>query len=532
MFALAAPRLGPARAFGKRRGGLSFANPLVRAVLIAQCPACASESLQERELMKKISRYLWCALALSSVFLMCECNDASAPDPVSNAYQVVTVSDLHFNPLYDPTLYPSLVANDPSQWDGIFKGSLLNSPSVAGTDTNYALMMLTLADMKRHMGASPVVIFTGDMLGHYIPQNFYCAYYHTPPTTPIPTCSASDPTAVAAMQQFIDKTFAFVAAEIRSYVGDAPVLYVPGNIDTYQTGALGPGTTFLTNNAAIVYNQLLNGKVDQQTFLSTFTSGGYYSAEPLGSQLLVIGLNSNSFVAGSPTSVESGPELGWLNSQLASAQAAGQKVWILMHVPPGANSQGMAKDTPGQLDESNVSMNWRADVQSTFLQTLAKYPRTIALILAGHTHMDEYRILPSGNVLEQLPGISPCFGNNPAYKVLMISKDTLAPTDYESFAYDPSITAAQFESLYKFSTAYGIQGPVTFNYSLQQLYSQFLTNETQRNNYSYYFASGATGTYPHTPVPRNPITPTNWPVFSCTIEQLDQGNYIACVNTY
>ena len=29
-------------------------------------------------------------------------------------------------------------------------------------------------------------------------------------------------------------------------------------------------------------------------------------------------------------------ELGWLDATLASAQAAGQKVWLLMHVPPGA----------------------------------------------------------------------------------------------------------------------------------------------------------------------------------------------------
>ena len=74
--------------------------------------------------------------------------------------------------------------------------------------------------------------------------------------------------------------------------------------------------------------------------------------------------------------------------------------------------------------------------QATFLQTLGNYPGVVTLMLAGHTHMDEYRILSPGNVLEQLPGISPCFGNNPAFKVFTIAKDTLTATDYDSFYYD------------------------------------------------------------------------------------------------
>jgi hypothetical protein len=243
-------------------------------------------------------------------------------------------------------------------------------------------------------------------------------------------------------------------------------------------------------------------------------------------------LNSNSFVATAPSSTEAATELGWLNSQLASAQNAGQKVWILMHVPPGANSQGMASDTPGQLDEDNVSMNWDPNLQATFMKTLEKYPSVVTLMLAGHTHMDEFRILPSGNVLEQLPGISPCFGNNPAYKVLTITQGTFLPTDYESFSYDLSAVPmpAQFNSLYKLSSTYGAQG--TLNYSLQHLYPQLVSSESQRNTYTYYYASGSTTTNPGTKAPWNPINTGNWPIFACTISQVDEPEYVACVDTY
>ncbi len=478
--------------------------------------------------MSKISRCFWLLLALSGVLLMLGCGSSNFP-PLG-LYQVVTVSDIHFNPLYDQTLYSSLVAADASHWAGIFQGSKITAPTGGGTDTDYPLLVLALADMKRHMGNSPVVLFTGDLLGHYIPQNFYAAYYHATPTTYPPP----DSTAIAAMQQFIDKTFAFVAAQIRASVGNAPVLYAPGNIDTYGPG-LGPDSTFLANNAASVYNLLLNGSVDESTFLGTFTSDGYYSAERPGSPLRVIGLNTNSFVDIAPSITRAPAELEWLNSQLASAQAAGQKVWILMHVPPGANSQTTAQNaakagTPNQVNESTTAMMWDSGYQATFMQTLAKYPKVVTLMLAGHTHMDEYRILPSGNVLLQLPSISPCFGNNPAYKVLTMTPDMFLPTDYESFDYNLATMPAQFHSLYTLSSTYGARGPLSD--SLERLYPQLVSIQSRRNAYTYYYASGSTGKNPLTKAPWNPINAGDWPIFSCTISKADEPDYIECVNTY
>ena len=476
-----------------------------------------------------MSRYLF-VLVLVGGLATVSCREGStpAPAPVMNFYQVVTISDLHFNPLYDQTLYSKLVAADPSQWAAIYQVSNLAAPAGAGTDTNYPLLVLTLASMKQHMAASPVVLFTGDMLGHNIPTMFYAAYYKES-SYPSP-----DPAAVAAMQQFIDKTVAFVAQQIRLWAGNAPVMYVVGNIDAYS-GSAGPDSTFLTDNAGTISTQFLGSSADQQTFVSTFASGGYYSAQPLGSKLLVIGLNTNSFVDGAPTTADANTELDWLNSQLAAAQAAGQKVWILMHVPPGANSQYTALSaakagTLNQVNESTTSMMWDSGYQATFLQTLGNYPGVVTLMLAGHTHMDEYRILSPGYVLEQLPGISPCFGNNPAFKVFTIAKDTLTATDYDSFYYDLASMSAQFNSLYELSIAYGAQGPL--GPSLQQLYPQLVGSQAQRTAYTVYFASGSTAMNPVTQAPWNPITSANWPIFACTISEIDEPDYIQCVNTY
>jgi sphingomyelin phosphodiesterase acid-like 3 len=461
------------------------------------------------------------------VFFTAGCGSRMASDPVMPAASVepvVTIADLHFNPLYDASLYGALAAADPSQWAAIYQGSAVKTVSVAGTDTNYPLLTLALSSMKQNMAGSPVVLCTGDLLGHNIPQMFFAGYYGTK-NYPTP-----DATAIAAMGQFIDNTVAFVAAQIRQAAGDVPVLYAPGNIDAYESSA-GPEPSFLAANAETVYKQFLMSGTDPGAFLSTFTLDGYYAVQPLGSKLLVIVLNTNSFVAGVPSSGFAAGELDWMSAQLAGAKAAGQRVWILMHVPPGANARGIAQNAaiPSDVDDSTVSMMWDAGIEGTFMQKLGQFPGLVTMILAGHTHMDEFRILPTGDVLEQLPGISPCFGNNPAYKVLSMAQDTFTPTDYTSFDYDLANRPAQFTSLYEFSAVYGTQN--ILGTSLQQLYPGLASDSSTRDFYTLLYGSGTTSMNPVTLAPWNPINRVNWPIFGCTIGKMDGPGYIRCVNT-
>ncbi|MGB9337428.1 MAG: hypothetical protein WCB14_20625, partial [Candidatus Acidiferrales bacterium] len=79
--------------------------------------------------MTKISRCFWSVLALSGVLPMLGCGSSTTPVPASSVYQVVAVSDLHFNPFYDPSLYSALAAADASQWAAIFQGSKVISPA-------------------------------------------------------------------------------------------------------------------------------------------------------------------------------------------------------------------------------------------------------------------------------------------------------------------------------------------------------------------------------------------------------------------
>jgi len=209
-------------------------------------------------------------------------------------FPVVVFSDVHFNPFYDPTLVSALVnENDTGKWAGIFQTSVLGTSSRGG-DTNYQLLVLALSGIKQNLGASPLVIFTGDILGHGLPQMFYHQLNGT--------FTSRDDADVAAMKAFTDKVVSFFMDQVRAAVGNIPVMFAVGNGDSYSgcgpnvldSSSKAPDNSFLVNTAGLFYTKFLNSTVDNQEFLNTFTIGGYYSAEPADANLMVIALNITS----------------------------------------------------------------------------------------------------------------------------------------------------------------------------------------------------------------------------------------------
>jgi hypothetical protein len=156
------------------------------------------------------------------------------------------------------------------------------------------------------------------------------------------------------------------------------------------------------------------------------------------------------------------------------------------------------------------------------------------MTLAGHTHMDEYRILPSADALEITPAISPWFGNNPAFKVFTISRDTFKPTDYSSLNYDLSTNPPQFNNYYTFSTAYSAHG--LLDASLTQLTPVLVTNQDKQKLYRGHYYSGNNSltpvTYPPFGNSYNPITYTTWPVYWSGIGHMEEADIVAGVNNY
>lgn len=436
-----------------------------------------------------------------ALMLLVSCG-GETPNAANSSFSVVVISDVHFDPFYDPTLFSALVDADVSQWDDIFKTSSITTPSTWGSDANYPLLALALASIRHNRGTSPFIVFTGDILAHHFSQTFYTLY------------GSQD---VTAMQAFVDKTVAFFMNQLKSSSGDLPILFTLGNNDAYTDYAV--ESSFLSNTAEIFYTKCLDGVADHSAFLNTFLAGGYYFALPPGTNLMVISLNTILWMQ---TSDAATAQLDWFDAKLAQARTSGKKVWLLMHVPPGADIYSTARlvDSSGHL--ASARMMWKPDYQASFLQILAKYPGIITFTLAGHTHMDEYRIVSSSNVLDITPGISPRSGNNPAFKVFTVFSGTFEPADYRSLNYDLASMPGQFNSFYAFWSAYLLTG--LLDNSLTQLFPALATNNAKQTFYRSSYYSGYNSL--------NPITNTNWPVYWCGIGKMGQQELIDCVNAY
>ena len=213
----------------------------------------------------------------------------------------------------------------------------------------------------------------------------------------------------------------------------------------------------------------------------------------------------------------------WFDAQLAKASSSGKKVWLLMHAPPGAaegTTAAASNDVNGKI--TAATMMWVDTNQETFMGIIEKYPGVIAMSLAGHTHMDEFRLMSPGNALAVTAGISAFFGNNPAYKIFAIDGLSLAPFDYSAVNCNLLATPAAFSSYYTFSKAYNLEGPLAT--SLSELFPTLLASNTAKMQYQGAFYSGNNTL--------NPITGANWPVYWCGIGYMDQQEFFTAVNAF
>jgi hypothetical protein len=190
-----------------------------------------------------------------------------------------------------------------------------------------------------------------------------------------------------------------------------------------------------------------------------------------------------------------------------------------MHVPPGIYMGG-TNDSTGQL--SSVAMMWYEDYQDSFLQILAKYPGRISFLLAGHTHMDEYRILSSEHTVEITPGISPVFANDPAYKVFTVDTSTFAPVDYQSIKCALAAAPPAFARNYIFTGSYPLASCSTA--SLIALFPQLASNSALQAFFRAAYFSGSAS--------QIQINAKNWPAYWSCVGNISELSFINGVNGY
>jgi hypothetical protein len=433
------------------------------------------------------------------------------------------ISDIHFDPFYDGTLFHRLEAEPIERWPAILDASRPAGFNPRGTDSNNALLQGSLDDARRRCPDPDFILYPGDFLAH----QWQARYDALAPRTHLE--------APGPYRDFTTRVIRFLASEFRRRYPRTPILPTLGNDDSYCGDyRITPDGPFLSMFAE-AWGPLLGPEGDRGSFHETFPRGGYYSIplrRPLRHRLVV--LNSVVFSVnydnscGTSARTPALDQLRWLDRTLEQAGAAGESVWLLMHIPPGINSFNSAEVVPA--GGAPVTF-WQPALLSRFLQIIGRHRPALRLAFAGHTHMDDFRVIRSGQAPELLckiaPAISPIFGNNPGYQVYEYDRTTGAVRDYRTYyltnlddrTAGPSgaVAPGRWSLEYRFGEAYGA---AAFDAPTIVRLAEAMGNDAVlRQRYTQYYGVSA-------PPEFNDRT---FGVYRCAIGNVTPGEFLRCL---
>jgi sphingomyelin phosphodiesterase acid-like 3 len=367
--------------------------------------------------------------AILVVLLFPAARARSAETPSVN--QFLIASDLHFNPMADLSLVADLTAAPPTGWEAILQRSKLTAFSQYGHDTNWWLFQSSLDQMRATLPHPAFIMITGDILAHQFPENF---------------ASAMHDKDREHYRLFVLNTVEFVALEFRKRFPDTKILITPGNDDEecgdYSVRANG---IFLNDTADLARSL---ARADDGLSTEWKALGSYNIPHPSLRGIRILSLNTvffsehyhaDSFRDGCAPVASTGPAdlLQWLESNLAQAKAAHEKIWLMFHIPPGMDVFTTTKQYLSQLLRSGspnasacakaIVPMWVPSWTSQFDSLLERYQDTVIASFAGHTHADDFRLIHAAGTNELFvlidPPISPIFGQNPAFRVVTFERD-------------------------------------------------------------------------------------------------------------
>lgn len=366
------------------------------------------------------------------------------------------LSDIHLDPFANPALLKQLIAAPVEQWETIFESSPNDGFAPSGKDANYPLMISAL-DAAQKQGTYDFAIVTGDYLVHESRALFE------------PVGGKDE----QAYEDFVTKTEIFVAREVQKHLTGTPIYFSLGNNDS-ECGdyMMATHTKFL--EAFAREWSVLAGHPDA---LKTMADAGYYELpHPTLAKTQFIVLNdiywSNRYEEDSchsqPNDKAGDKEMAWLTKRLAKAKKADEKVILIMHIPPQADVFGTLKVMEKDKKKKPGKLFWADKYEETFVDLMRAYEGTVVFSFAGHTHMDDFRLLKDEQgkaflVTHISPAVCPIRFNNPAFQVMNYDKTTGAINDMATFylknlASAKGVKGGQWDLEYDFDSTYGVTG--------------------------------------------------------------------------
>ncbi len=415
---------------------------------------------------------------------------AAAAHAATVAGQLLIVSDIHFDPMADPALVDRLIVAEPSEWQPILDGSGNPNPSRYGKDTNWALLRSTLQQMKATLAQPAFVLLPGDFLAHQFRDKFN---------------SAAQDHSDGAYRQFVRKTMQFLALQLEKTFSGTPILPVLGNNDDdcgdYQ---LTPNGSFLADTLPIL-RALLGDAGRDPGFEQQWTTYGNAGVTVHGVRVLLANtiFFSRNYQNRCGTQVGADPgraTLAWIESELAAARQAHRPTWLVYHIPPGID--GYATWRRGSCPDKVIPM-WDDRYAQPFADLLRRYRDTLVANFAGHTHMDDFRLVGGGSdyfgFVLITPALSPIFGQNPAFRKVVFddSGGLVDQTTYDltNLAQIQVNTPPKWRAEYTFTSEWRL--PRLDLPSLERLYTKITQAPEDRARWHDLFAVSSAYYWPH-----------------------------------
>ncbi|KJA25536.1 hypothetical protein HYPSUDRAFT_405070 [Hypholoma sublateritium FD-334 SS-4] len=243
----------------------------------------------------------------------------------------------------------------------------------------------------------------------------------------------------ADLKQFNEEMAAYVNSPVYPVIGHeaAPINSFPRNTTSTSTTA-----QWVFDTQSQGWSQWIGtASASQVQHIS-----GSYSSVVSGTDLRIISLNTvywykDNFWLYDSDKVQPDPNgiLAFAVEQLQAAEDAGQRVWIIAHMPPSS--------ADAFHDQSNY-----------FNQIVQRYQNTIAAQFYGHSHVDEFAIAYSNysnqidttanNVAYIAPSLTPR-NANPAFRIYDVDPDTYEIMDSRTFISDMSDASFQTAPVWK-----------------------------------------------------------------------------------
>ena len=222
--------------------------------------------------------------------------------------------------------------------------------------------------------------------------------------------------------------------------------------------------------------------------------------------------------------------MAWLEHQLQDARRAGQKVWVMGHIPPGVDPYStVAKFRDvcrGEAPVSYLSSDKMADL-------MTESADVVHLGIFGHTHMDEMRLLETAGTDAQstaghrvavklVPSISPVDGNKPAFTIARINQSSANLQDYEVIeASDRTGIGTSWVSEYDFARTYHEAdfSPSTLKKLVDKFDTDHFASQPESVAYVHNYYVGD----------RSPELSPFWPEYVCAMGNHAAKSFAACV---